>query len=272
MKLLIIQAWITEVEGDLLGFVFGAVEPSHLQTIVWELTIPLAQLVDDLPLDIISRCDESRVPHVLPRRLTLYLQWSACLEDRTGGGSYPSRAEYLNPRAIIDILFFSPRTVVEERVVEEEAEVEDESGEETSEEEGSYNEYSEEESGGEGEEEEEDQLEEEEESEWETLGEEVDRAKAQEEDPKAARRREEIAPRKQPLEFASGADLSMSDNPTKDPEAPKNDDGDPTAETSSALTRRRWSRSRSPSPRPPVRPRVDAGHRASSPVVIPPSP
>ncbi|GBG72998.1 hypothetical protein CBR_g12717 [Chara braunii] len=244
MELLIIQAWGIEVEGDLLGFVFGAVEPGHRQTIVWELTIPLAQLVGDLPLDIISQCDESPVPHVLPRRLTSYLQWSACLEDRTGGGSYPSRAEYLNPRGIIDVLFFSSRTAVEERAVAEEAEVEDESEEEISEEAGSYNEYNKEELGeGEEEEEEEDQ----EESEWEALGEEADRAEPQEEDPEAERRREEIAVRKQPLEFVNGVELPISNDPTKDPEPPKNDDGDPTAETSSAPACRRWSRSRSPS-------------------------
>ncbi|GBG60806.1 hypothetical protein CBR_g12544 [Chara braunii] len=138
VELLIIQAWRTEVEGDLLGFVFGAVEPGHRQTIMWELTIPFAQLVDDLPLDIISQCDESPMPHVLSRRLTPYLQWSACLEDRTEGDSYPLRAKYLNPRGIIDILFFQPRTAAEEEAVAEEAEVEDESKEETTEEEGSY--------------------------------------------------------------------------------------------------------------------------------------
>ncbi|GBG64677.1 hypothetical protein CBR_g46219 [Chara braunii] len=229
-----------------------------------------AKLVDDLPLDIISPCDESPVPHVLSRRLTSYLQWSTCLEDRTGGGSNPSRAEYLNPRGIIDILFFSPRTTVEERVVAEEAEVEDESEEETSEEAGSYSEYSEEESGEEEEEEEEDQLEEEEESEWETLGEEADRTETQEEDPEVARRREEIAAGKQPLKFESGADLPISNDPgpTEDPEPPQNDDGDPTTEASSTSARRRQSRSRSPSPRPPVRARVDAGHRASSPMAM----
>ncbi|GBG68566.1 hypothetical protein CBR_g3111 [Chara braunii] len=160
-----------------------------------------------------SGAHESPVPHVLQQRLTPYLQWSACLEDRTGGGSYPSRTEYLNPRGIIDTLFFSPRTAVDERAVAEEAEVEDESEEETSEESGSYSEYSAEESGGEEEEEEEDQLEEEEESEWETLGEEADRAETQEEDPEAARKREEIAARKQPLEFASGVDLPIPNDP-----------------------------------------------------------
>ncbi|GBG72715.1 hypothetical protein CBR_g12283 [Chara braunii] len=180
--------------------------------------------------------DESPVPHVLSRRLTSYLQWSACLEDRTGGGSYPSRAEYLDPQGIIDVLFFSPQTVVEERAVAEEAEVEDESEEETSEEEESYSEYNEEDPG---EEEDEDQLEEEEESEWETLGEEADCAEAQEEDPEAAaRQREEIMAGKQPLEYKSGADLPILNDPTRDLKPPKNDDGDSTAETSSPPARK----------------------------------
>ncbi|GBG59477.1 hypothetical protein CBR_g38501 [Chara braunii] len=275
VELRFIQTWRTEVEGDLLGFIFGAVEPGHRQTIVWELTIPFAQLVNDLPLDIISQCDESPVPHVLSRRLTPYLQWSACLEDRTGGGSYPLRAEYLNPRGIIDVLFFSSRTAVEERVVAEEAEVEDESEEETTEEEGSYSKYCKEESGAESEkeEEEEDQLEEEEGSEWETLREEADHAESQEEDHEAAAsQREEIAAGKQPLEYASGADLPIPNDPTKDPEPPKNDNGDSAVENSSAPAHSQRSRSPSPSSRPPVRTRVDVGHRASSPVVIPPSP
>ncbi|GBG80545.1 hypothetical protein CBR_g31005 [Chara braunii] len=122
VELLIIQAWRTEVEGDLLGFLFGSVRPDHRQQIVQELTTPLTQLVDDLPLDIVSQCDETP-----------------------------------------------------------------------------------------------------------------------EEDPEAARRREEIAVRKQPLELASGVDLPIPNDPAKDPEPPKNDDGDLAAETSSAPARRRRS-------------------------------
>ncbi|GBG92706.1 hypothetical protein CBR_g56845 [Chara braunii] len=132
---------------------------------------------------------------------------------------------------------------------------EEEEGE-TSEEAGSYTEYSEDESGEEEEEEEEeDRLEEEEESKWETLGEEADRAEPQEEDPEAARRREEIATGKQSLEFASEVDLPIPYNPAKDPELPKNDDGNLAAGTPSAPAGRRRSRSPSPSTsaRPPVR-------------------
>ncbi|GBG88453.1 hypothetical protein CBR_g47153 [Chara braunii] len=191
-----------------------------------------AKLLDDLPLDIVSHCDESSVPHVLSRRLTPYLQWSACLEDRTGGGSYPSRTEYLNPRAIIDILFFEPRTASEDEAVEadfEEEEEEDE--EEETPEEGSYSEYSEQESEEVSEEEE---GEEGEQSEWESLGEKANQSEGHGEDPvETERRREEIAARKRPLEHSSGTDLPTPDDPTRDPELPESEDGLPPAGTSS---------------------------------------
>ncbi|GBG59077.1 hypothetical protein CBR_g24420 [Chara braunii] len=278
MELLIIQARRTEVEGYLFGFLFGSVHPGYRQQIVQELTIPLVQLADDLPLDIVSQCDESPVPHVLSRTLTPYLQWSACLEELAGNNNPPSQQPYLDPQGIIDLAFFQPRTASEDEAItlEEEEEEDEEAGDEEEEEEppeeGSYSKHSEGEQSDE--EEEEDQSEEEEESEWETLGEEADRAEPHEEDPEAARRREEIAARTQPLEFASGVDLPIPNDPAKDPEPPKNDDGDLAAETSSAPARRRRSRSPSPSTsaRPPVRARTDAGHRASSPVLIPSSP
>ncbi|GBG64180.1 hypothetical protein CBR_g40880 [Chara braunii] len=251
--------------------------PGHRQLIVGELTIPLAQLVDDLPLDIISQCNESPVPRVISRTLTPYLKWSACLEEQGGNNNPPSQAEYLNPRRIIDISFFQPHTTSEDELLtleeEEEENEEEDEGEEEEEtlEEGSYSEHSE----GEQSEEEEEEDEEQEESEWENLGEEASRTEAKEEDPEAtARRREEIAAGKQPLEYASGTNLPISDDPAKDPEPPKPEDGDPVAETSSAPARRRRSRSPSPStsPRPTVRTRTDTGHRASSSVLIPSSP
>ncbi|GBG71555.1 hypothetical protein CBR_g8973 [Chara braunii] len=267
-------------ERDLLRFLFGSVRPGHRQQIVQELTIPLVQLADDLPLDIVSQCDESPVPHVLSRTLTPYLQWSACLEELAGNNNPPSQQPYLDPQGIIDIAFFQPQTPSEDEAItlEEEEEEDEEAGDEEEEEEtpeeGSYSEHSEGEQSDEEEEEKEDQLEEEEESEWETLGEETDRAEPHEEDPEAVRRREEIAVGKQPLEFASGVDLPIPNDPAKDPEPPKNDDGDLATETSSAPAR--WRRSQSPSPststRPPVRARTDAGHRASSLVLISSSP
>ncbi|GBG72267.1 hypothetical protein CBR_g11197 [Chara braunii] len=211
--------------------------------------------------------------------------WPACLGELAGSNNNPpSQQQYLDPRGIIDLAFFQPRTVSEDEAItlEEEEKEEEEGGEEEKEEEeeeetpeeGSCSEHGEgEQSEEEEDEEEEDQLEEEEESEWEMLGEEEDRAKPHEKDPEAARRREEIAAGKLPLEFPSGVDLLIPNDPAKDPESPKGNDGDLAAETSSAPARRRRSPSPSPSTsaRPPVRARTDAGHRASSPVLIPSS-
>ncbi|GBG84254.1 hypothetical protein CBR_g38225 [Chara braunii] len=278
VELLIIQAWRTGVEGDLLGFVFGSVEAVHRQPIVGELLILLTQLLDDLPLDVISHCDESPAPHILSCSLTPYLQRSACLEGDWDNRSYPSHSNYLNPAEIIDLLFLDQGETTSEDEEEEEEEEEEyeedkedeEEGDElkdTSEEDGYYSEHSEHESGAisEGEEEEE----EEEASEKE----EAEQAGTQGEDPaEAERRRAEIAEGKQPLEQSVGTELPVADDPTRDQEPPTEEDERCAAETSSAPTRRQWSRSPSPSPRPLVRARADAGHRAMSPVIISSSP
>ncbi|GBG92162.1 hypothetical protein CBR_g54514 [Chara braunii] len=214
--------------------------PSYRQQIVQELTI---QLVDDLPLDIISLSDESPVPHVSSRTLTTYLQWSACLEELAGNNKPPSQQPYLDPRGIIDLTFFLPRTASEDEAItlEEEEEEDEEGGNEEEEEEtpkkGSYSEYS---AGEQSDDEEKKDEVEEEESQWETLGEETEGAK---EDPEVVRKREEIAPGKRQLEYASEADLPISNDPTKDLEPPKPEDGDLAGETSSAPARRRRSRS-----------------------------
>ncbi|GBG74085.1 hypothetical protein CBR_g17796 [Chara braunii] len=268
VELLIIQAWRTEVEGDLLGFVFGTVAPGHRQTIVGELLIPFTQLLDDLPIDIISHCDENPAPHILSWSLTPYLQWSACLEDQWGNGSYLSDAEYLNPRGITDVLFFQHGTKSGEEAEEEEEEAKEEEEEETSEEEENYSEYSEHESGAVSEESEEG---EEEEQDGASAEEGADQAEAQEDDPAAEQRRAEIAEGKRPLEQSVGLDLPIPDDPTS-PEPPKEEDELPHAEALGTPARRQRSRSPSPSPRPLVRARPDPGHRASSPVIIRPSP
>ncbi|GBG84685.1 hypothetical protein CBR_g39060, partial [Chara braunii] len=303
LEWLIIHVWRTNVEGDLLGFLFGSVQPSHRQPIVQELIVPLAQLADDLPLEIVSQSDENPVPHVLTQTLAPYLQWSMCLEDAGNDRNPPSQRDYLSPREIIDPAYFRDRTTTEDEAIaaeeeaaaaaEEEEEEEEEVDEEETPEEGSYSEHSEGEQSEEEEEEEEQDDEEEEqddeeeveqgdaeeeedqveleESEWEGFEEEVhDKARAQAQ----AQKREEIAAGKQQLEFPSVAGQPCTDDPARDPEPPKPKDGDPAAETSAALARRRRSLSPSPSTtdRPPVRVRTDGGHRASSPVVIPPSP
>ncbi|GBG88503.1 hypothetical protein CBR_g47974 [Chara braunii] len=283
-ELLVIQAWRTEVEGDLLGFLFRSVRPDHRQLIVQELTVPLAQLADDLLLEIVSQSDDSPIPHVLTWTLTPYLQWSACLEEPGSGRNPPSQRGYLDPQEIVDLAFFLDRTAseneeveieAEEESSEEEKEAEKEADEEKTPEEGSYSEHSE---GEQSEEEEEEQSDEEEEdqdqleeSEWEGFEDEVrDEARSQAQ----AQKREEIAAGKRQLEFAIAAGQPRTNDPARDLEQPKPEDGETAAETSAAPAGRRRSRSPSPSAadRPPTRPRTDAGHRASSPVVIPPSP
>ncbi|GBG76980.1 hypothetical protein CBR_g23311 [Chara braunii] len=278
------------IEGDLLGFLFGSVRPDHRQLIVQELTVPLAQLTDDLPLEIVSQSDNSPVPLVLTRTLAPYLQWSACLEEPGSGHNPPSQRGYLSLYEIVDLAFFQDRTAseneeveieAEEESSEEEEEAEEEGAKEETPEEGSSSEHNEgEQSEEEEEEEEQDDQEELKESEWEGFEEEVcaeelERTEAEQaEDPEAARKREEIAAGKRQLEFASAAGPRTLDDPRRDPEPPKPEHGDPAAETSVAPARPRRSRSPSPSTtdRPPIRPRTDGGHRASSPVIIPPSP
>ncbi|GBG90946.1 hypothetical protein CBR_g51550 [Chara braunii] len=120
---LIIQAWRTYTEGNLLGFVFGAVEPGHRRPIVNELLILLTELLDDLPLDIISHCDLNPVPHILSRSLVPYLQWSACLEGNLDNDDYPSHNDYLNPQTIAHELF-NPGEAKEGEEEEEEEEEE----------------------------------------------------------------------------------------------------------------------------------------------------
>ncbi|GBG69144.1 hypothetical protein CBR_g3843 [Chara braunii] len=228
LELLIVQAWKTDVEGDLLGFLFGSVQPGHHQPIIQEPIIPLVQLADDLPLDIVSQSDDSPAPHVVTRALAPYLQWTACLEEPGSDSTLPSRHEYLKSYGIIDRAFYpkEPKEVLQEE--EEATEEEGDADEETSEE-GSYSEYSEgEQSEGteEVEEEEEEDEEEEAKSEWEDLPKEAARIGMKVEDPEAARRREEIAVGKNQFETASGASLCINDDPTRDPEPPEPEDGE----------------------------------------------
>ncbi|GBG70075.1 hypothetical protein CBR_g5708 [Chara braunii] len=176
VELLIIQAWRTEVEGDLLGFVFGTVEAGHRQPIVGEFLILLTQLLDDLPIDIISHCDESPAPHILSRSLMSYLQWSACLEGHWDNRNYLSHDNYLNPVEIINILFFDWGKPTSEGEEEEDKEEEDES-EETPEEDKYYSKHKEHELGA---------ISGEEEAEGASEEEEVGQAETQREDPAVA--------------------------------------------------------------------------------------
>ncbi|GBG92919.1 hypothetical protein CBR_g57755, partial [Chara braunii] len=260
LELLFIQAWRTNVEGELLTFLFGAVRPDHQELTTQELTIPVAQLADDLPLDIISQDDEHSVPHVLSRTLTPHLLWSACVDGATECIP-PSQRQHLDPRAIRDPAFFRQPTAEQLAVIqkeeEEEESTESDDGEDEWEEseegdevlgeedeipeEGSYSEHSE---GEQSEEEEEDEEGEEghkEESarpEWEAVPEEALRTGTEAEDPEAARKREEITAGKTELELASAESLQICDDANRDPEPPQPEDGNLAATTLAPSARR----------------------------------
>ncbi|GBG59813.1 hypothetical protein CBR_g54915 [Chara braunii] len=230
VELLLIQAWKTDTQEDFLGFAFGSVEQGHRRTIVSKLLILQTELLDDLPLDIISHSDKSPVPHILSCSLIPYLQWSACLEGDDDNACYPSH-RYLDPGTIADALF-NPVSGGEEEEEDEEDE------EETSEEDEDYSKHSEREAGVVSEEEEEEEKEREE-AEEEAAGEgEADQAEAQEEDPEAERRKAAIAEGKWPFEQSVGVDLPVPDDLTKDPEPPAKEDEHPHAETSGTTTRK----------------------------------
>ncbi|GBG86711.1 hypothetical protein CBR_g41775 [Chara braunii] len=280
------------MEGELLAFLFGTVRPGHQDLITKELTIPVAQLADDLPLDIISQDDEHPVPHVLSRTLTPYLQWSACVEG--AAERIPSsQQQYLDPRTARDPAFFRHPTTEKLAAIREEEEEEEstesdedddgleeggssdeELGEEDeTPEEGSYSEHSEGEQSEEEEESEEGEEEHDEEpagSEWEAVPEEALRTGTEAEDLEAARKTKEIAVGKE-LELASAASLQIHDDPNRDPEPPRPEDGDLVA-TTPAPSARRQSRSPSSSTRPPVGQRTDTGDRSSSSITLSSSP
>ncbi|GBG68290.1 hypothetical protein CBR_g2837 [Chara braunii] len=248
LEMLILEAWRTDVEGDLLGFLFGSVRPGHRQPIVQELIVPLVQLADDLPLDIVSQSDNSPALHVITRALAPYLQWTACLEEPGSDNTLPSRQEHLKPYGIIDLAFYPKEESEETLQGEEEATEEEGDADEETSEEGSYSEYSE---GEQSEEEIEEEEEEEAGSEWENLPEEAARAGTEAEDPDAARRREEIAAGENQLEIASRASLCINDDITRDLEPLEPEDaGSATAAPNTSRRRR----SRSPSPSTPTRP------------------
>ncbi|GBG82970.1 hypothetical protein CBR_g36496 [Chara braunii] len=188
--------------------------PGHQELITQELTIPIAQLADDLPLDIISQDDEHPIPHVLSRTFTPYLQWSTCVEG-AAKRIPPSQRQYLDPRTVRDLAFFRHPTAKQLAAIREEEEEEEstesdegedeweESGEsdevlgeeDETPEEGSYTEHSEGEQSEEEEESDEGEEEHDEEpaeSEWDAVPEEALRTGTEAEDPEAACKREEI--------------------------------------------------------------------------------
>ncbi|GBG86785.1 hypothetical protein CBR_g42069 [Chara braunii] len=210
LELLLIQAWRTEVEGDLLGFLFGAVRPSCRRLLTQELTVPIAQLADHLDVSIVSQVDPRLVPHVTLRTLLPYLQWSAWMEGLPSRIP-PSRLDYLDPRDIVDPAFYRTsyedelEEIILEELVEESSEEEEENlnedeGESAQQQEGDEDELLQTESEEEAEEEDSEQ----------GSGDDNDEEQA-DEDPQ--------------LEIALVADLPISNDPTLDPEPPQPDDG-----------------------------------------------
>ncbi|GBG60941.1 hypothetical protein CBR_g16063 [Chara braunii] len=206
----------------------------------------------------------------------------------------PSQQQYLDPWTALDPAFFRYPTAEQFAAIREEEEEEEstwsDEGENAREEggdsdkvlgeedetpeEGSYSEHSEGEQSEEEEEDEEGEEEHEERpagSEWEVVPEEALRTGTEAEDPEAARKREEITAGKKELELASAASLHIHDDPNRDPEPSRLEDGDLAATTPTPSA---WRRSRSPSSptRPPVRRRTDTGDWPSSPITLPPSP
>ncbi|GBG74639.1 hypothetical protein CBR_g19046 [Chara braunii] len=156
VELLIVQAWRTDTEGELLGILFGKPRDDHLEPITSEVLIFLSQLLGDLPLDIISRCDQRPTPTALTCTLALHLMWSPCTEINGDNCCYPSSGHYL-VIDVIDVTFWDPiirrgeereeaSGEIEEVSEEEEEEDEDNSGPESDD--PDYEELEESESGG----------------------------------------------------------------------------------------------------------------------------
>ncbi|GBG84339.1 hypothetical protein CBR_g38310 [Chara braunii] len=215
VELLIIQAWRTNVAGDLLGFVFGAVNRGNRSQIARELTIVIARLADELPLDIVSQSDEE--PEA----------------EEDSEGELRREAGEAAARLAEDE---EEEREAEEESAEPEEEEEDAEEETSEEEEEAYSEHSE---GKPSEEEDEDDDEEvesgdnqepthDDELEW------VPGPDRREENPEAAaQRKKEVAKGKR-----SVIDPTSND-PSNDPEPPKSEHGDLAATTSSAATTRR---------------------------------
>ncbi|GBG63315.1 hypothetical protein CBR_g37672 [Chara braunii] len=105
--------------------------PGCRRLLTQELTVPIAQLADDLDVSIVSQVDPRLVPHVTSRTLSPYLQWSACVEGFPSRIS-PSRLDYLDPRDIVDPAFYRPsyedelEEIIREELAEESSEEEEE--------------------------------------------------------------------------------------------------------------------------------------------------
>ncbi|GBG75579.1 hypothetical protein CBR_g20210 [Chara braunii] len=294
-KLLIVQAWRTDTEGELLGILFGEVRDSHLDSITYEVLVFLTQLVHDLPLDILSRCDERPGTATLARALAPHLLWSTCTKLVGDHYCYPSEGAYLVIN-VTDLSFWDPlirRVNVGE--TSEEAEEEEKEAVEEEIEEDDHLQYKE---GEETPEEEESEAEsddpdyhdskdvgsEEASSEWkETEEEEAGSGESSDPD-KLSREERKVVPQrkrtaaegKRPIEESRGPPPQLlQGDPTLNPKLPQEEakrNGGATTEGSGGRRRRRSESPNQSPPRPNLRLRRDAGTRASCPVVIPSSP
>ncbi|GBG82126.1 hypothetical protein CBR_g34407 [Chara braunii] len=253
VELLIVQAWRTSTEGELLGILFGKVEEGHLDAITDELLVFLAELEDNLPLDILSRSDEKSGTDVLPRTLALHLLWSMCTEMDGDNCFYPSPSLYLE----IDVTNLTWRGNAIEAGYEDE---EEEEGEESEEEEAGTDQDDPDYSGSE----------EEEGSGSEEPSSHPPRSKEEEE--VEAQRRREKAEGKRLIEESERLppQLLLGDS-SLNPEPPR-EESDGAAMEGSESRRRRRSESPTSSSQTTLRLRRTTGDRASSPVVIRPSP
>ncbi|GBG85989.1 hypothetical protein CBR_g40801 [Chara braunii] len=246
---------------------FGEVHDDHLMSITDKLLVFLGQVLDDLPLEILSRCDQKPWTTTLVRTLEPHLQWSACTELEEGSYYVPSAGSYLHVD-VTDLSTWDPlirRAPARETSEEEEEEDEEEaSAEEEDRESDPDYQGSEDEELGEADSEEE-------------ADEEENAPRDTSEPEAAAQRRREAAEGKQPIVESGPSPQLLQGNPALDLEPSREEDEQDGTAAAEGSRSRRHRRSQSPSQSSPVRSTTlrlhqDAGARTSSPVVIPSSP
>ncbi|GBG66776.1 hypothetical protein CBR_g68762 [Chara braunii] len=136
VQLLLVQAWRTVTEGDFMGIIFEEVHDNNLSAIKDELLVFLVQVLDDLPLEILSRCDEMLETETLTRSLEPHLLRSTCTKLDEGRYYLSSRGVFLTVD-ITDMSTWDPliRRIPKGQTSEEVREEEEEESEEEEEEE-----------------------------------------------------------------------------------------------------------------------------------------
>ncbi|GBG61606.1 hypothetical protein CBR_g22404 [Chara braunii] len=139
VELLLIQGWRTDTEGYFLKILFGEVRDGHPSSITDELPVLLTQVLDDLPLEILSHYDERPGTATLARTLESHLLWSTCMELEEGSYYLPSIGAYLS----VDVTDLSTWDPLIRRVPIGETSEEAEEEEEEETEEGGHLQYTE---------------------------------------------------------------------------------------------------------------------------------